>query len=49
MLARFSPYEWYNGRPCVAEPRQIYLENTFTMSNAFWFVMGTLMQQVAPV
>ena len=45
VLARFSPYEWYNGRPCVADPGHIFLENTFTLSNAFWFVVGTLMQQ----
>ena len=45
VLARFSPYEWYNGRPCVADPGRVFLENTFTLSNAFWFVVGTLMQQ----
>jgi len=45
VLARFSPYEWYNGRPCVADPAFVYLENTFTLSHAFWFVVGTLMQQ----
>lgn len=45
VLARFSPYEWYNGRPCVADPDRVFLENTFTLSNAFWFVVGTLMQQ----
>jgi len=44
VLARFSPYEWYNPHPC--NPDSAVLENIFTLSNAFWFAVGTLMQQV---
>lgn len=43
VLARFSPYEWYNPHPC--NPDNGVLENIFTLSNAFWFAVGTLMQQ----
>jgi len=43
VLARFSPYEWYNPHPC--NPDSAVLENIFTLSNAFWFAVGTLMQQ----
>lgn len=31
VLARFSPYEWYNGRPCVADPTRVFLENTLSL------------------
>ena len=43
VLARFSPYEWYNPHPC--NPDNNVLENIFTLSNSFWFAVGTLMQQ----
>ena len=43
VLARFSPYEWYNPHPCNPDPN--LMENIFTMSNSFWFAVGTLMQQ----
>ena len=43
VLARFSPYEWYNPHPCNPDTED--LENTFTLSNSFWFAVGTLMQQ----
>lgn len=43
ILARFSPYEWYNPHPC--NPETDTVENTFTLSNSFWFCVGTLMQQ----
>ena len=43
VLARFTPYEWQNMRPCC--PDNPILENSFTLSNSFWFVVGTLMQQ----
>ncbi|CAL1527178.1 unnamed protein product, partial [Lymnaea stagnalis] len=42
-LARFSPYEWYNPHPC--NPDTDLVENTFNLSNSFWFTVGTLMQQ----
>ena len=38
-----SPYEWYNPHPC--NPDTDVVENVFTLSNAFWFAVGTLMQQ----
>ena len=43
VLARFSPYEWYNPHPC--NPDHGVMENIFTLSNSFWFAVGTLMQQ----
>ncbi|WAR07420.1 GRIK2-like protein, partial [Mya arenaria] len=43
ILARFSPYEWYNPHPC--NPETDTVENSFTLSNSFWFCVGTLMQQ----
>ncbi|XP_059470878.1 glutamate receptor ionotropic, kainate 2 isoform X2 [Neocloeon triangulifer] len=50
VVARFSPYEWRVPEPCclgVLEPEaepEVY-ENDFTLSNSFWFTIGTLMQQ----
>ncbi|XP_014679926.1 PREDICTED: glutamate receptor ionotropic, kainate 1-like, partial [Priapulus caudatus] len=43
ILARFSPYEWYNSHPCDVDSDVV--ENQFTLSNSFWFTIGTLMQQ----
>ncbi len=43
VLARFSPYEWYNAHPCNPDTDEV--ENNFTLSNSFWFAVGTLMQQ----
>lgn len=43
VLARFSPYEWYNPHPCNVD--NDVMENMFTLSNSFWFAVGTLMQQ----
>lgn len=43
VLARFSPYEWYNPHPC--NPDTDTVQNTFDLSNSFWFSVGTLMQQ----
>lgn len=43
LVARFSPYEWHNMRPC--DSVNLVLENVFSLSNSFWFVVGTLMQQ----
>ena len=47
VLARFSPYEWYNPHPC--NPETDTVENTFGLSNSFWFTVGTLMQQGSDV
>ncbi|NWH72943.1 GRIK3 protein, partial [Piaya cayana] len=43
VIARFSPYEWYDAHPC--NPGSDIVENNFTLFNSFWFGMGALMQQ----
>ncbi|CAB1340518.1 unnamed protein product [Coregonus sp. 'balchen'] len=43
VIARFSPYEWYNPHPC--NPDSDVMENNFTLLNSFWFGVGALMQQ----
>ncbi|XP_046446543.1 glutamate receptor ionotropic, kainate 2-like isoform X4 [Daphnia pulex] len=43
LVSRFSPYEWHNPYPCVADPTVI--RNQFSLGNSFWFTVGTLMQQ----
>ncbi|RWS02104.1 glutamate receptor ionotropic: kainate 2-like protein, partial [Dinothrombium tinctorium] len=43
IVARFSPYEWHNPHPCVAESD--VMENQFSMANSFWFTIVTLMHQ----
>lgn len=43
VVARFSPYEWHNPHPCDLE--NDVKENQFSVSNSFWFTIGTLMQQ----
>ncbi|CAH1800045.1 unnamed protein product [Owenia fusiformis] len=43
ILARFSPYEWYNPHPC--NPESDVVENQFTLLNSLWFTIGSLMQQ----
>jgi len=43
VLARFSPYEWYNPHPC--NPDCDVVENQFTLLNSLWFTVGSLMQQ----
>ncbi|XP_013416771.1 glutamate receptor ionotropic, kainate 2 isoform X2 [Lingula anatina] len=43
VLARFSPYEWYNTHPCNQESDIV--ENQFNMLNSLWFTIGSLMQQ----
>ncbi|KAK7479655.1 hypothetical protein BaRGS_00029121 [Batillaria attramentaria] len=47
VLARFSPYEWYNPHPCNPDTDEV--ENTFDLANSFWFTVGTLMQQGSDV
>lgn len=43
-LARFTPYEWTV--PIVRSQRnKKFLTNTFTVSNSFWFIVGTLLRQ----
>ncbi|PIK52281.1 putative glutamate receptor ionotropic, kainate 2 isoform X3 [Apostichopus japonicus] len=43
LLARFSPYEWYNSHPCNPEYDQV--ENQFNLLSCMWFAFGGLMQQ----
>ena len=43
VLARFSPYEWYDPHPCNAQCDVV--ENQFTLVNSLWFCVGSLMQQ----
>lgn len=43
LLARFSPYEWYNSHPCNPEYDEV--ENQFSFFNCLWFSFGGLMQQ----
>ena len=40
---RFSPHEWSTPHPCV--DTGYVVQNDFTLSNSFWFAVGTLMQQ----
>ena len=47
VLARFSPYEWYNPHPCNQDSDVV--ENQFTLMNSFWFTIGSLMQQGSEV
>ncbi|KAK6486684.1 glutamate receptor ionotropic [Huso huso] len=37
VIARFTPYEWYNPHPC--NPDSDVVENNFTLLNSFWFVV----------
>ncbi|XP_071954989.1 glutamate receptor ionotropic, kainate 2-like [Antedon mediterranea] len=43
VLARFSPYEWFNSHPC--NPEYDRVENQFNLLNCMWFAFGGLMQQ----
>lgn len=43
VMARFSPYEWNNPHPCLAESDMV--ENQFSVSNSFWFITGTFLRQ----
>ncbi|XP_023682004.1 glutamate receptor ionotropic, kainate 1 isoform X3 [Paramormyrops kingsleyae] len=47
VIARFTPYEWYNPHPC--NPDSDVVENSFTLLNSFWFGIGALMQQGSEV
>ena len=47
VLARFSPYEWYNPHPC--DEFNDVMENQFTIGNSVWFTVGSLMQQGSDV
>ncbi|KAM6986282.1 glutamate receptor ionotropic, kainate 1-like [Aplochiton taeniatus] len=43
VIARFTPYEWYNPHQC--NPSSTLKENNFTLLNSFWFGVGALMRQ----
>ncbi|KAM8835682.1 glutamate receptor ionotropic, kainate 1 isoform 2-T2 [Synchiropus picturatus] len=43
VIARFTPYEWYNPHPC--NPSSTLVQNNFTLLNSFWFGVGALMRQ----
>ncbi|KAF4528382.1 hypothetical protein B566_EDAN017002 [Ephemera danica] len=43
VMARFSPYEWNNPHPCLADSDIV--ENQFSVSNSFWFITGTFLRQ----
>ncbi|CAH0390023.1 unnamed protein product [Bemisia tabaci] len=43
IVARFSPQEWHDSHPC--HPHNHPTASQFTISNSFWFTIGTLMQQ----
>ncbi|KAJ3589895.1 hypothetical protein NHX12_010736 [Muraenolepis orangiensis] len=43
VIARFTPYEWYNPHPC--NPSSSLIHNNFTLLNSFWFGVGALMRQ----
>lgn len=50
VIGRFSPQEWNNPYPCIEEAEE--LSNQFTLKNAFWFAIGSIMQQgseIAPM
>ncbi|XP_059352207.1 glutamate receptor ionotropic, kainate 2-like [Daphnia carinata] len=46
-MSRITPYEWNNPHPCRQQPDM--LENNFTILNAMWFTIGSLMQQGSDV
>ncbi|KAM8900408.1 glutamate receptor ionotropic, kainate 1 isoform 2-T2 [Spinachia spinachia] len=43
VIARFTPYEWYNPHQC--NPSSTLIQNNFTLLNSFWFGVGALMRQ----
>ena len=49
IVARFSPHEWRSPHPCLAatgvDVGTLPMENQFSMANAFWFTIVTLMHQ----
>ncbi|XP_023163443.1 glutamate receptor ionotropic, kainate 1 isoform X2 [Drosophila hydei] len=43
LLAKLSPMEWRSIHPCDVD--HLTISNQFTISDSFWFTIGTLMQQ----
>uniref|UniRef100_A0A8D0CN82 Glutamate receptor n=1 Tax=Scleropages formosus TaxID=113540 RepID=A0A8D0CN82_SCLFO len=44
LVARLTPYEWYNPDPCP-RGRCSMLINQYSLGNSFWFPVGGFMQQ----
>ncbi|TNN01859.1 hypothetical protein fugu_011241 [Takifugu bimaculatus] len=44
LVARLTPYEWYNPHPCI-KGRCNLLINQYSLGNSFWFPVGGFMQQ----
>ncbi|XP_060929182.1 glutamate receptor ionotropic, kainate 4 [Limanda limanda] len=44
LVARLTPYEWYNPHPCL-KGRCNLLINQYSLGNSFWFPVGGFMQQ----
>ncbi|XP_034139434.1 glutamate receptor ionotropic, kainate 2 isoform X3 [Drosophila guanche] len=47
IVGKLSPIEWQSIHPCDLD--NITIGNQFTMSDSFWFTIGTLMQQSSDV
>ncbi|XP_017490329.1 PREDICTED: glutamate receptor ionotropic, kainate 1-like, partial [Rhagoletis zephyria] len=43
IVGRMSPYEWENPNPCQQDDD--VLENNFSLTNSFFFTIGSMMQQ----
>uniref|UniRef100_UPI00398F22E0 glutamate receptor ionotropic, kainate 4-like isoform X2 n=1 Tax=Pristiophorus japonicus TaxID=55135 RepID=UPI00398F22E0 len=44
LVARLSPYEWYNPQPCFKGKCNV-LVNQYSLGNSLWFPVGGFMQQ----
>ncbi|XP_032820591.2 glutamate receptor ionotropic, kainate 5 isoform X2 [Petromyzon marinus] len=44
LVARLSPYEWYNPYPCLRGRTELAV-NQYTLGNSLWFPVGGFMQQ----
>ncbi|VDK36803.1 unnamed protein product, partial [Gongylonema pulchrum] len=50
LLAKFSPYEWYDIQQIDGRDRSMDdRKNQFTILNSLWFAVGSLMQQGSDV
>ncbi|XP_069972392.1 glutamate receptor ionotropic, kainate 2-like isoform X1 [Penaeus vannamei] len=47
ILARMAPEEWDCPYPCIQDPDE--LENSFTLLNSLWFIIGTFLCQGADI
>ncbi|KAJ3590359.1 hypothetical protein NHX12_008311, partial [Muraenolepis orangiensis] len=44
LVARLTPYEWYNPHPCLKGGCNLLI-NQYSLGNSFWFPVGGFMQQ----